>query len=84
MSICILLYYVLCRHHIFKRTQSTPIIIRFMVMPNSTLIVHNVQKRYGLRAQEIMVEIIRGSEVSKDSINNENMLQRARSIFLFQ
>jgi hypothetical protein len=60
------------------------------VTPSSIPTVHNVQKQYGLRAQEIMVEIIRGSGVSKDSIWNANILQRvlqrARSIhpFLFQ
>jgi hypothetical protein len=51
-----------------------------MVMPSSIPIVHNVQKQYGLHGQEIMVEIIRGSEVSKDNSDNEKICKKPVSI----
>jgi hypothetical protein len=54
------------------------------VMPSSTPIVHNVQKQSGLLAQEIMVEIIQESEVSKDSIYTEIFCKKREAPFLFQ
>jgi hypothetical protein len=50
-------------------------------MPSSTLIVHNVQKQCGLLAQEIMVEIIRESEVSIEGGHTEIFCKNRKACF---